>query len=298
MRPHTDAAMKISDEMRDWLESDQGLEGWAFQYLMNKEMKKPGTTDFTGEIGVLEWADRLQNTPQNTLLLIDMKAAWGMKQRRKINTTKKSCTFELDVKVKAQLDYLAKRQSKTITETLEGLIKRAAGSAQKADAKTVKDQEGQEIITSRIKLSEMTINDLIPRRSRKAQPKNLLEGKTIKDLRNGTDMPRWSKQTQENLAAGDPDDSQSKKPRPRPHLEGVTIRDLKNFKRSKRQSKRARGDLAVDTPNRSVAETGLTQRSAQNTGIRIDSRTTLIFDEPQCWDPRSPGLTFDEPQPD
>lgn len=130
--------MSIRVEMLEWLENDEELKFWAYQYLITKALRKPEEVCFKGEVGVLEWAEQLQCTPGNTRLLIGMKTAWSMQVRRKNKLSKKPCTFELDTEVKTQLNYLAKRQGKTIIATLEDLIKRAAKSSKKSDAKAAK----------------------------------------------------------------------------------------------------------------------------------------------------------------
>lgn len=69
------------------------------------------------------------------LLIRNMKAAWRQKQYRDGLAERKAYSFTLDVRVKQQLDYLARKQGKTISETLEGLIKKAGLKAEKANAK-------------------------------------------------------------------------------------------------------------------------------------------------------------------
>jgi macrodomain Ter protein organizer (MatP/YcbG family) len=290
--------MDIRDEMLDWFERDQVPEDWVLQHLVNKALKKTGATGFIGEISVFEWADRLRNTPENTLLFISMKKAWDMKQRRKIKTDKKPCSFELDITVKSLLDYLAQRQSKTITKTLEDLIKRAAESAKKADSKAVKALEDQEIIPNCTKFSDLTVGDLTPNRDRKTKPCKVLEGKTVKDLRNGVDMTRRPKRTQDDLTTGILNDNQTKKPRAHPLLEGITIQDLQDNTPSKRQSRRPLEDFENDTPDLNTADIEHARRPYQRAEICIDERPTVLNSDREYTDSRYPGLTFDEPQPD
>ncbi|CAD5203572.1 hypothetical protein [Pseudomonas sp. FEN] len=125
------------DTMRAWLNLlDEKKPKWALDYLIAKGVIAPKIRlSESPRDTIIEWSQKQINTPFNELLIKNMKAAWRQKQYRDGLVEKKSYNFILDTKVKAQLDSLARRQRKTISETLEGLIKQAELKARKADAK-------------------------------------------------------------------------------------------------------------------------------------------------------------------
>lgn len=145
--------MNIRDEMTQWLTSQPSdVSTWARNYLAVREAKRSNSTGFFRDTALDQWIEQLKNTDRNELLLRKMKQAWAQKLYRDGQVSKKSYSFLLEATVKEQLDFLAKRNKKTISETLEELIKRAAGSALKADTKkTEKNPE----ITSRIRESRL-----------------------------------------------------------------------------------------------------------------------------------------------
>ncbi|MFI8607510.1 ribbon-helix-helix protein, CopG family [Pseudomonas sp. NPDC077649] len=150
----------ISQEMFAWLEDSKDLRDWASSYLLKKELKAPGSTGRNARTNILEWARQLPSTPETTRLLDDMKQAWAMRERRRNNTDKISCSFELSTEAKAQLDHLSAREGKTKTAMLEQLIKQAADKAKKDEVKSEKKRPHQRASTNHIDTSNMTIGDL------------------------------------------------------------------------------------------------------------------------------------------
>lgn len=135
-RASNSGRIELEEILRSWLSLlDEKKAAWALDYLKTK-----GYIDHQLRIAsprgvILEWSQGRPNTPSMVLLIRNMKAAWRQKQYRDGLAERKAYSFTLDVRVKRQLDHLARKQGKTISETLEGLIKKAGLKAEKADAK-------------------------------------------------------------------------------------------------------------------------------------------------------------------
>jgi macrodomain Ter protein organizer (MatP/YcbG family) len=136
--------------MLDWLSPDDWRQHrWVIDYLIAKReqiRKYPEASDYDN---LVSWSRNLGDEAIDELLIRNMKAAWRQKQHRNRQISKKSYSFILDSEVKAQLDDLAKRQKKTIIDTLEGIIQQAARKAQKADHKKQQATEPSETAPKR-----------------------------------------------------------------------------------------------------------------------------------------------------
>lgn len=129
-------SIELEEMILSWLGLlDEKKAGWAVDYLRAKGfIDNQLRLDSPREV-IIEWSRGRRNTPSTVLLIRNMKAAWRQKQYRDGLAERKAYSFTLDVRVKQQLDHLARKQGKTISETLEGLIKKAQLKAEKADAK-------------------------------------------------------------------------------------------------------------------------------------------------------------------
>lgn len=94
---------------------------WAHQYL-----RKYGVQIAVGSIGLYEdlqdWDDKNPDDSAYRELIRKMKAAWAQKKLRDKHDGRKTHNFILSTKAKGNLDSLAKRQHRSITNTLENLI--------------------------------------------------------------------------------------------------------------------------------------------------------------------------------
>ncbi|WP_339534314.1 hypothetical protein [Pseudomonas hunanensis] len=128
--------IELEEMIRSWLGLlDEKKAGWAVDYLRAKGFIDNQLRLVSPREVIIEWSRGRRNSPSTVLLIRNMKAAWRQKQYRDGLAERKAYSFTLDVRVKQQLDQLARKQGKTISETLEGLIKKAQLKAEKADAK-------------------------------------------------------------------------------------------------------------------------------------------------------------------
>lgn len=105
-----------------WIkESNDTQIKWAHQYLRNH-----GAQIGVGSVGPYEdlkdWDGRQPDNSSYRELIRQMKAAWAQKKLRDKPDGRKTQNFILSTKAKASLDSLAKRQHRSITNTLENLI--------------------------------------------------------------------------------------------------------------------------------------------------------------------------------
>ncbi|MCQ3000713.1 hypothetical protein NLO98_13215 [Pseudomonas syringae] len=129
-------AIEPKDIIIAWLNLlDQEQPRWAIDYLIAKGVIASKIRLCSPRDTLIEWSESIRNTPFNELLIKKMKAAWRQKRYRDGLVKKKSYSFILDMKVKDQLDGLARRHKKTISETLEDLINQADLKARKAELK-------------------------------------------------------------------------------------------------------------------------------------------------------------------
>lgn len=123
---------KTKKSIQEWLK-DSTLEQkeWAINYLNSK-----GETIRSNKYEELSiWADEIEDTAHNELLIRKMKSAWRQAKLRSKDKEKKSYSFILKTETKNQLDNLSKTNKKTLSETLEEIIIKASRRAQKSEEK-------------------------------------------------------------------------------------------------------------------------------------------------------------------
>lgn len=128
---------KTRKSIKEWLK-DSTLEQkeWAINYLNSK-----GETIRNNKYEDLStWADEIEDTAHNELLIRKMKSAWRQAKLRSKDKEKKSYSFILKTETKHQLDNLSRINKKTLSETIEDLITKASKRAQKADDKKNKTE--------------------------------------------------------------------------------------------------------------------------------------------------------------
>lgn len=135
-RAGSNESTELEKLLQSWLGLlDEKKARWAVDYLRGKGFIDSQLRLASPREVIIEWSRGRRYSPSMELLIKNMKAAWRQKQYRDGLAERKAYSFTLDVRVKQQLDRLARNQGKTISETLEGLIKKAQLKAEKAEAK-------------------------------------------------------------------------------------------------------------------------------------------------------------------
>lgn len=135
-RAGSNESTELEELFQSWLGLlDEKKARWAVDYLRGKGFIDSQLRLASPREVIIEWSRGRRYSPSMELLIKNMKAAWRQKQYRDGLAERKAYSFTLDVRVKQQLDRLARNQGKTTSETLEGLIKKAQLKAEKAEAK-------------------------------------------------------------------------------------------------------------------------------------------------------------------
>ena len=105
-----------------WIKNNNPTQiDWAYQYL-----RKCGIQISAGGADPYEylqyWDDKNPEDSSYRELIRKMKAAWAQKKLRDKHDGRKTHNFILSTKAKGNLDLLARRQQRSITNTLENLI--------------------------------------------------------------------------------------------------------------------------------------------------------------------------------
>lgn len=119
---------------------------WAHQYLRNNGAHIDiGSVDRYEDLK--DWDARQPDSSTHREMIRKMKAAWAQKKLRDKPDGRKTQNFILSTKAKASLDSLAKRQHRSISNTLENLIAQGldAQKAYEEQLKTFKKKLTEEL---------------------------------------------------------------------------------------------------------------------------------------------------------
>ena len=135
-----DIPIEPANSFREWLQVDNRIQHkWVTSHLFRKGeiVKRNHASDFKN---LLDWSYTLRRSAKNELLIRKMKEAWRQKsyRDRQQELSRKPCSILLSLETKGLLDELAVMQGTSISQTIEGLIKREAARRLKKEGKAAR----------------------------------------------------------------------------------------------------------------------------------------------------------------